>query len=787
MSEVINIELKVTGTGAEKSLDEVTNSTKKLNKEINIVEMSLGEMKKALRELKNTSFVGKNPEEVAALKEQMARLTEGIRDFQEQTATLSESGIPAFVAGLQGIVAGAQLVTGTLAMFGIENEKLEKGMVQLIGVSQALATVEDAYAKGKFKVMAATVKDTLAKIANAVAAKGQAMATTGATAATRALGKAMMSNPYLVMAAAAATLITGVILLTKYLKNQHSIQQEINEVNKEAAKDIGTQKQDLNSLLNIAKDNNKSLRERQEAMNKINELSPEYLGNLTLETLETRNAATAINLYTQEISKKAKAKALESILTEKYIKLEEQYASGAQIQHISDTKDEIAALERKLADLTTTTAVFTKVTSGGQSNLTDLIGTSQLGVPEGTKALNYDGKPIEYKGGKWVAVVVTPPPTGGKTKAEKEKETNDILLDLEEKYFEDSLNKLNKYAENYITKQEELNKEILDNRTSFEKQVDDELNEIEKNRDEEEQKRLNARNKYGLDENKSTYEEELRLLQYYGKLYNWTEEEILKASQNLKEEYKKTGKEQIGSFLADSLGVSEGDAQQIIDKGVETANILANSIKQIREQKMQEEMSELEKKYDREIELAGDNESKKDAINKRYTKQKEALEKEQNKKRKQQAITDAVINGAVGATAVWTVMPANPVLSGILSAMIAIQTATQIAVIKSQKFGKGGILQGPSHAQGGILTPYGELEGQEAVVNKNTMSNPALANLVSYANMMGGGVPLTNNTTSIIDYDLLASKINDKKVYLVSSDVTTQQKTDNKVVVRAQI
>ena len=131
-------------------------------------------------------------------------------------------------------------------------------------------------------------------------------------------------------------------------------------------------------------------------------------------------------------------------------------------------------------------------------------------------------------------------------------------------------------------------------------------------------------------------------------------------------------------------------------------------------------------------------------------------------------------------------VPPNPVLSGILSAMIAVQTAAQVAVIASQKFAKGGILNGPSHAQGGILTPYGELEGGEAVVNKRTMSNPNLANLVSYANMAGGGVPLTNTIQPFIDYDLLASKINDKKVYVLDRDITDRQDKTAKILDRAK-
>jgi len=33
-----------------------------------------------------------------------------------------------------------------------------------------------------------------------------------------------------------------------------------------------------------------------------------------------------------------------------------------------------------------------------------------LGIPEGTTTLNYDGTPIVFKNGKWVAADVPPPP-----------------------------------------------------------------------------------------------------------------------------------------------------------------------------------------------------------------------------------------------------------------------------------------------------------------------------------------------------------------------------------------
>ena len=191
---------------------------------VDTANMSLGEMKKELLALRNMSFAGLDPEEIKQVRDRMAELTDGIGDFQAQIKTASADKIPALVDGLQGLIAVAQGVTGTLAMFGIESEKLNKTMVQLIGVSQALKTAQELQEKGTIKVMLATVKDTAAKVKNAVAAKGQEMATNGATKATKALGRAMESNPFLMMAAAVATLVTGIIVLIRRLKEQHSIQ-----------------------------------------------------------------------------------------------------------------------------------------------------------------------------------------------------------------------------------------------------------------------------------------------------------------------------------------------------------------------------------------------------------------------------------------------------------------------------------------------------------------------------------------------------------------------------------
>ena len=60
-----------------------------------------------------------------------------------------------------------------------------------------------------------------------------------------------------------------------------------------------------------------------------------------------------------------------------------------------------------------------------------------------------------------------------------------------------------------------------------------------------------------------------------------------------------------------------------------------------------------------------------------------------------------------------------------------------------KEFAAGGMLQGPSHAQGGIGTQFGELEGGEAVINKNSAS--MFKPLLSQINQAGGGIAFDGN------------------------------------------
>ena len=137
------------------------------------------------------------------------------------------------------------------------------------------------------------------------------------------------------------------------------------------------------------------------------------------------------------------------------------------------------------------------------------------------------------------------------------------------------------------------------------------------------------------------------------------------------------------------------------------------------------------------------------------------------------AQSEVIVDTAKGTTksAASAPFPANlPLIAGFLASIAGVGSAIKSAVsgAQSAKFARGGILRGRSHANGGIPTPFGELEGGEAVINKR--STKLFKPILSRLNEAGGGKKfaeggiLGDATTrsaggDFINYDLLAEKV----------------------------
>ena len=270
---------------------------------IETANMSLGEMKRTLRELRNIPLVGKTPEEIAQVEKQIAMLTDEMGDYQARMRSSGDSA-QVMIEGLQGIVAVAQGVTGALSAMGFDTEKLDKAMVQLIGVSQALATVHELNEKQTLKTVAALIKDTYAKVANTVATKAQTLATNGATVASRALGKAMKSIPFVAIVAAVVALIAAVTTLAvksmraseetrRFKKDQEDLRNATSKTAEATAETITS----LEAYKRIAQDTTKTDDERKKALEQIRKVSNDNIKVYDLSTESMKLLDTQTQKY----------------------------------------------------------------------------------------------------------------------------------------------------------------------------------------------------------------------------------------------------------------------------------------------------------------------------------------------------------------------------------------------------------------------------------------------------------------------------------------------------------
>src|SRR5690554_69845 len=142
----------------------------------------------------------------------------------------------------------------------------------------------------------------------------------GAITAFRALTIAMGATPWGALLAIVAAVTTAVILFTKSSNEATWAQKELAKAQNDVTIEIKKEQDELNRLLKIARDETKSKEDREAAIKAINKISPEYLGNLTLDKVNTLEAAKAINTYIAALDRKLKLQALERTLEATYEK-----------------------------------------------------------------------------------------------------------------------------------------------------------------------------------------------------------------------------------------------------------------------------------------------------------------------------------------------------------------------------------------------------------------------------------------------------------------------------------
>lgn len=189
----------------------------------------------------------------------------------------------------------------------------------------------------------------------------------------KALWATTKLNPIGLVLAAVTAIVYG---LYKWNKQNNRLITQSNamvDINKQVANSIGRERAELDMLLGIAKNEKIARGERIKAINKLNDISPEYLGNLKIENINTDAARISVEKYTKALIANARQKAigdkmselyserlkLEAKRTEHQLILDQRRAAGIKQTDIDTRHDKaLNAIAREIAAIDKQVSVY---------------------------------------------------------------------------------------------------------------------------------------------------------------------------------------------------------------------------------------------------------------------------------------------------------------------------------------------------------------------------------------------------------------------------------------------
>lgn len=223
-----------------------------------------------------------------------AGLDKAKKNFAEIGITLGEQLLPIMANGIHLTSTGLKLLSSMISF-------MVKYNVEILTVAGSIAfyvaMINKEIIANKLRVFWET---------KVVAAFKATMA------ASKKLWATLAANPYTALIAAVTSLT---VIIARYIKRTNEAARAaraLAEVQSAAAKETKTEEDQMRRLLSIAQDEKRTKEERLVAIKQLNEISPEYLGNLKLETINTDEATKAVNRYITAMRLKKKIEKAEA-------------------------------------------------------------------------------------------------------------------------------------------------------------------------------------------------------------------------------------------------------------------------------------------------------------------------------------------------------------------------------------------------------------------------------------------------------------------------------------------
>lgn len=234
-------------------------------------------------------------------------LSDAMGDASQAISVMASDTFPldSMLQGVQSITAGFQVAEGAMALFGVENEDLQKTLVRLnalMAITSGLQQLQNSLQK----------TSALSLGFNVVMQKAYTLAVGESTGAMKIFRLALVSTGIGAFVVLLGVAVTAFMKWSESSKQASKNLKLLADVSKEANKNIEDERAELTKLVAIAKNENLSKEQRKNAIKQINENYPEMLGNITLENIGTEKANELFKKQIQILVDREKIKLLSS-------------------------------------------------------------------------------------------------------------------------------------------------------------------------------------------------------------------------------------------------------------------------------------------------------------------------------------------------------------------------------------------------------------------------------------------------------------------------------------------
>lgn len=149
-----------------------------------------------------------------------------------------------------------------------------------------------------------------------------------AAAAMRAFNAVAAANPLGALLAVIGAVVTAMTLFNKKVDENVKLQKRLQEAQREVKEAVESEKNKIQTLVAIIKDETKSRNERLTAMKQLQDIAPDYFKTLDIDKLKTEEGTKAIDAYINALRRKKEAEKKKQIDSELSDEIEEIKKNG---------------------------------------------------------------------------------------------------------------------------------------------------------------------------------------------------------------------------------------------------------------------------------------------------------------------------------------------------------------------------------------------------------------------------------------------------------------------------